>query len=485
MLEAGCAGDQPCPGRWGLVYEGMDQSSNYQLQKMSLHNNNYVNTMNMFVKTSITAVVLPLLLILAVPVNATEDDGLLELMSVLRDNGTITDEQYQRIARAIEKGSDDEATEEAEPQVKTGGGFEIARYDGKFSFELGGRLMIDAAGYDEDLNRLGDGTELRRARLDAEGRMFGDWGYEFEIDFADGDADIKDAYISYDGFAASRIKVGQFKEPFSLEELTSSRYITFMERALPNELAPGRHIGIGADTRWDQWTLAGGVFGESFDDDVDDEGNEGWGLTGRVTYAPWQEDRRALHFGLAASRRWTDSMDEAKFDSRPESHITDVKYLNTGTISNVETIDRYGLEAATVLGPWSLQGEYIHTTLNRDSGMSDVDMDGWYLQASWFLTGESRNYKFKKGAFGRVKPRNGYGAWELAGRVSELDLNDEDIQGGEERNWTLGLNWYINPNVRVMANYISVDNDVFADDDGDVIGNDDPNIFQTRLQLDF
>ena len=117
--------------------------------------------------------------------------------------------------------------------------------------------------------------------------------------------------------------------------------------------------------------------------------------------------------------------------------------------------------------------------------MRDVDVDGWYVYASWFLTGESRPYKFKKGAFGRVKPRNGYGAWELAGRVSELDLNDKDIRGGEERNWTLGLNWYINPNVRVVANYINVDNDIFADDDGDVRGNDDPTIFQTRLQLDF
>ncbi len=77
--------------------------------------------------------------------------------------------------------------------------------------------MIDTAFYDEDRNALGNGTELRRARLEVEGVLFAEWGYEFGIDFAGGDADVKDAYVQYEGFWPWRVTAGQFKEPFSLE----------------------------------------------------------------------------------------------------------------------------------------------------------------------------------------------------------------------------------------------------------------------------
>ena len=101
------------------------------------------------------------------------------------------------------------------------------------------------------------------------------------------------------------------------------------------------------------------------------------------------------------------------------------------------------------------------------------------------MTGESRSYKVKKGAFGKVKPRGKYGAVELAVRYSMLDLTDEPVTGGEESNLTIGVNWYINPNIRLMANYVRVDNDKNADDDGNVAGGDDPQIFQLRMQIHF
>ena len=189
--------------------------------------------------------------------------------------------------------------------------------------------------------------------------------------------------------------------------------------------------------------------------------------------------------GGSLSRRWTNDEETVKFSARPESHITDVKFLNTGKIEDTTSVDRLGLEAAWVSGPWSLQGEYITTRVNRSGGLDDPEFHGGYLYGSWFLTGESRNYKFKKGAFGRVKPLSRYGAWELAVRFSSLDLDDAGIDGGRERNWTLGVNWYINPHLRVMANYTRVDNNGSADDDGDVPGDDDPSIFQTRIQADF
>lgn len=415
-----------------------------------------------------------------------EQNDLLNLLKVLNENGTITTAQYEKLKSGIETQKTDPVEQEEEKiQVKTKGGIEISTYDGQFSFKLGGRLMLDGALYDEDKNSLGDGTELRRARIDVEGILFADWGYEFGIDFAGGDADVKDAVLSYDALWPAKIQIGQFKEPFSLEEMTSSKYITFMERSLPNEFAPVRSLGIGARTYGDMWTAAAGIFGEGFDDDADDEGDEGWGITGRGSFSPVHSDRSAVHLGASASFRKLNDEKEVKINQRPESHVTDIKYVDTGKIPDTDNLSKYGLEIAGVFGPFSLQGEYIYTDVSREEGAGDLSFDGWYAYGSWFLTGETRPYKVKKGTFGRIKPRSKYGAIELAARYSMIDLNDGAIKGGKEENITLGVNWYLNPNTRLMANYIFIDNDDDADADGDLIGNDDPQIFQTRIQLDF
>lgn len=420
-----------------------------------------------------------------------------ELLGTLRDNGTITSDQHDQLIRAMDDGAGDAepegeavATEskgdatDSEAEVKTAAQTKDKPAQDRVTLQLGGELMIDSAFYDEDKNELGDGTEIRRARLKAEGKLF-DWNYEMGLGFAGGDVEIKDAYFGYDKWSSTSLTIGQYKEPFSLEELTSAKYITFMERALPVAFAPGRNIGIGMHKYWDTLTLAGGLFGESFDDDVDDEGDEGWGATGRLTYSPLHKNTRAVHLGAAASYRKSNDDDETRYDTKPESNVTDVKYANTGKIEDVDSTTKYGLEAAAVWGPFSGQAEYLFTDISRNSGASDLDLDGWYAYGSWFLTGESRSYKYKKGSFGRIKPRHRYGALELAARYSMIDLTDMPVTGGEEKNITLGLNWYLNPNLRVMANYVFIDNDKNADDDGDVIGNDDPGALQLRLQGEF
>ena len=427
------------------------------------------------------------LLLLMSPFQAPlASEALQELLIILKERGSITEAEYKSI-KALVNAEERARDEEGAPELKidTKGGVEMTTYDGEFSFELGGRLMIDSVYYNGSESDLGDGTELRRARLEAEGTMFGDWGYEFGIDFADKDADIKDAYLSYEGWHPVKFQFGQFKEPFSLEEMTSSRYITFMERALPNVFAPGRHIGVGATYYGVDWSLAGGVFGEAFDDDVSKEGDEGWGASGRYVYSPWHGDTQALHLAGALSYRKIDDKQEIEYDIRPESHVKGVKFLNTGDIEEAESVLLSGLEAAWVFGPWSLQGEYLRSDVRRAMGNPDASFDGWYLYGSWFLTGESRNYKFDKGGFGRVKPNSKSGAWELALRYSTLDLDDDPIAGGEAKHWTAGVNWYINPNMRLMTNYILVDNNVNADDDGDVNGDNDLGIFQLRMQADF
>src|SRR5690606_15223142 len=147
----------------------------------------------------------------------------------------------------------------------------------------------------------------------------------------------------------------------------------------------------------------------------------------------------------------------ADFDGKAENEVTSYESVETGTISGVDSVTIGGLEAAAVYGPFSVQGEYYHTQIERET-LADADLGGWYAQASWFATGEYRPYKPSEGLFGRVNPKHplslskgGVGALELAARHSNIDLNDGLVQGGEMNNVTLGANWYLNDYSRLMA----------------------------------
>lgn len=431
---------------------------------------------------------------------AAAGSELMSLLKVLRDNGTITQEQYERLrleAMGVQKLASEEMREQRaeheEPReqtrkkrpdeytVETDGGIKIKRNDAAFEFRLGGMVMADAAFYDADATSMGNGTELRRARLAMEGTLFTDWKFSAEYDFAGNETDVKDTYLAYNGFDSVGVQLGQFKEPFSLEDQTSSRYITFMERALPvDAFSPGRKLGLGLFTSGKMWSAAGGVFGEAVGDDADDEGDEGWGAAVRATLAPLHKKRKVVHLGGSLEFREPDDENEVEFKTGPESQITNVELVDTGPISDVDRTFKFGLEAASVLGPFSLQGEYIGTDVGRDQGQQDLSFDGWYLYGSWLITGESRPYSARDGDFKRIKPKGKLGAWELALRYSSIDLQDEDITGGEQNNVTLGLNWYVNPNVRFMANYVWVEAD--PNEDGE---QDKPQVFQVRGQLDF
>ncbi|WP_126456483.1 OprO/OprP family phosphate-selective porin [Sulfuriflexus mobilis] len=389
-----------------------------------------------------------------------------ELLEVLLENGVISKQQHQELKKQYGKNSG--------TQISTKGGIKAKSEDGDFSFQFGGRVMVDAGYVDEDVSKHDSGTEFRRLRMFAKGTLYRDWGYKVQVDYSDDALAIKDAYLKYKPWG---VTIGNFKQPISLEELTSSKYITFMERSLPTVFATSHRIGVGINKGGNNWSAAASIYGGNSEDNED--GQEGYGLGARVTFAPIAEKTRAIHLGAAvAHEEPLDDADVVRFRQRPEFHATGTRIIDTGSISNVEDIEKFGLEAAAVFGPFSLQGEYLKVDVSRESGFDDADFDGAYLTASYFLTGESRPYSAKKGKFGRVKPKAKSGAWELAVRYSTLDLDDGAIQGGEEDNLTLGLNWYVNPNVRIMANYIDVDAEVAGVDD-------DPNIFAMRAQIDF
>lgn len=346
--------------------------------------------------------------------------------------------------------------------------------DGAFQYWLDGRLQLDAAGYFGSENQLASGTEIRRARLGVKTTLFRDWWTEIDVDFAENAVEIKDAWIGYVGLKNSIIRLGNFKEPFSLEVLTSSKNITFMERSYADNLAPSRTIGASF-TRWGRnWHVSGGVFGQEggqFDETARDEG---FALTGRATFAPVNTDGRLVHVGVSLSRRTPDAdegsdTNSVRFRARPETFVSQTRFLSTGRIRFTDHVAKYNAEAALVFGPFSVQGEYTAASVHRLEDRATASFAGGYVQASMFLTGESRKYLVDEGEFDRVIPASRGGAWEVAARYSTLNLNDDDpevdIMGGMARNYTVGVTWYANTNIKWMLNYTYVKHDEFAEPD--------------------
>lgn len=418
---------------------------------------------------------------------AVNADELSDLKEQLDEQKTKLQETQERLEKLEEQNKQGSQTDPADFRVFWKEGLNLVTLDENFKLKIGGRLQTDWLWSSEDdaiksdIGEQEDGVEVRRARLYFSGLIYDNVEYKLQFDFAGGEAVLKDAYLALTDFPLGELWMGHFKEPFSLEELTSSKYITFLERALPNIFAPSRNMGfmlhnVAADERM---TTAIGVFRDTDDygEGVDDGG---YNVTGRVTALPIYENKGAnlLHLGAAYSYRNPD--DTIHYSQRPEAHLTD-RFVDTGAFAG-DQVDLAGLEAAWVDGPLSLQGEYMMADADRLGGGSDVGFDGYYVQASYFLTGEHRSYKTTEGAFSRVKPRENYspatggtGAWEVKARYSGLDLSDKDINGGELDDISAGLNWYLNPNTRIMWDYVHADKDDVGQAD----------MVMMRLQFDF
>jgi phosphate-selective porin OprO/OprP len=397
----------------------------------------------------------------------------------------------------------------AKPAASTGSDIKVSWKDGisfesadkkTFKGKLGGRVDLDIAGFDESdeveavTGPNEAGVEFRRARLAVEGEIGTALPtlYKVEFDFAHSTVATKDLFVALTELpAVGTFQVGHFKEPISLDILTSSRFIPFMERAAPVEaFAPERNTGaMFQNPVLDQRaTWAAGVFTETPDSGDNFRLNGNWRVDGRVTGLPWYDEeakgRKLLHVGLSGSR--IENADGvARIRTRPEAHLAP-RYVDTGTFAaNYSYLA--GAEAALVLGPFSAQGEYLRTWVNRPGGLDDATFDGLYAFVSYFLTGEHRPYRRTNGTFDRVKPNHnfglgengGAGAWELLLRYSYTDLNDEGITGGRLNDITGGVTWYLNPNWKIMFNY------VFAQLDRGVADGDNAHIFQTRFHVDF
>jgi len=381
--------------------------------------------------------------------------------------------ELQREVEATKKA----AKSDNDLKVKWKGAPELSSKDGNFKMKVRGRIQTDYNAINQDRAITGSPSvsalELRRARLGVQGTVWGDVDYILEADFANDSVSMKDAYFKYTGWGKHfAVQIGNFKTFNSLEHLTSSNYIEFLERAsFVEAFGLDRQLGIGALLSDKHYTVSAGLFGPT-------TGNEETWFrdvktgSARATFAPINEDGHVLHFG--GSWRYRAGATENRSNVavandqffRYRARGADLHLANR-FVATPQIFDRdtfWGLEAAYVHGPWSIQGEYtqLHGDVSPLFNGPDSTYRGWYVEGSWFLTGETRPYK--NGAFDRVKVLNpvfegGHGAWQLAARYDVLNLGDNATliptctMCGEQKTWQLGVNWYLNDNARLMFNY--------------------------------
>lgn len=347
---------------------------------------------------------------------------------------------------------------------------------------------------DIPLNKEPDGASvtLREAKLTFY-RAFGTkWSAKVQTNYNnEGQFELGDTYMVYTGWKTASATLGIFKPAYSLENLTSRTGLTFLERSLPvAALSENRSSGIGVLKRTENSILNAGLF--FFNPDENGQREKGQAVVLRYVHAPLDPGRglglgvlggRGIWSGLSFSYRTNADGDSTRFRSLPEVGVTEDYFVDTEAIEGAETIVRLGLEASRVNGPWSWQAEVLGTQVQRDS-LDSVYFYGGYFYLSWFLSGETRDYNPASGEFRNITPQSplghqGWGAWELAARISLVDLNDKDIVGGEQSNITFGLNWYLNRYLRIQANLIKV---LDVKRPGSEFDGQDPLIAALRLQ---
>jgi phosphate-selective porin OprO and OprP len=321
-----------------------------------------------------------------------------------------------------------------------------------------------------------DFVSFRRLYYGIEGEGYGIYDFKFEVDFADVNAGInqvrlKDVYFGIKEVPVlGHVRFGHFKIPMSMDALTSSRFISMMERSnAATTFCPERELGVAATrmTANENATLSYGLFFDELDERVKQLANDRMGDTFAIrgTWTPYYDEpskgRYLVHTAL--SYKHTDDRDNSvRFNPRPEVQLGPT-FIDTG----VMTVDNYntlGSELAAVWGSLSFQSEAYYVPVTETNGTKH-DFYGAYVMGSWFLTGENRVYKRSTGAFDRLTPNTnfwairgagtGSGAVETLVRWSYLDLSGTtSTLDGMQNDLTLGVNWYWNPNLKWMFNYI-------------------------------
>ena len=353
------------------------------------------------------------------------------------------------------------------------------------------RIQADGAaffGAPDYADPIGNGTSIRRARFAVKAQIDEKWYGEFDMDLANGLVELKDAIVRYTGIANTDLQVGNFKEFFSIQRNTTSRYLQFMERPMAcSAFAPSRHLGINAKYAKNWIWFSTGLFSQKVagieewenvaDNNKDFGRNSGFSWTTKLVLRPlYKLDNASLHLGAAYSYRTT-TTDMAtgewgtyRASARNSTNINRKKYLDT---NNLPGLDHNNLWTVELAGHWNglrYEAAYIGDNVHFKSDPADPatkNFHGWYAQAGFLLFGGRQQYDAKGGKYTKVERGNSkFGDLELCARYENCDLNNGGVFGGASEAYAVGLNWYVNDNVKMVVNYQYNNNDRYANGKG-------------------
>ena len=355
-----------------------------------------------------------------------------------------------------------------------------------------------------------DRFNFRRLRIGVKGDLNDNMFYKYEGEFALGNnPSYRDAILGFkDTPYLGTIIIGNHKRPYSLDQLNSSNNNVFIERPFVADAfnEDNRRMGISSNrvSKDQRFNFRSGIWNQQVTQNSSGYVGDHYQLevASRAAMTAWYDEssggRGYFHVALATSYgvpdgRSVTSNNQARYRARVEAR-TSGRWFDTGRISGANENSLIGIESVLNAGAFQLVAEYMRTDVDRrDDVGADVNFDGGYIQASYFLTGEHIPWNRKTGTIGRVKPfenffavrdcdsviKRGWGAWQLAARYSFLDLNDEDIVGGEGESYSFGVNWLWNEYARMQFDYMT------GNIEQGTTGFGDYNAFGVRFMVNF
>jgi phosphate-selective porin OprO/OprP len=434
-------------------------------------------------------------------------DSTTDIVDALVSKGVLTEEEGKLISKGHTSAKD-----KSGKVVEKNGTLSLSSQNGDSTFAVNGRIQLDSRHYSSDNGRndlAADGFDVRRAYLGVNGKLAKYYDYRVVGNFANSDNpsgngssdkshQLDEAYFGINFWKEASFRFGQQKMPFSLEEQTSSRFIDFQERSMLNKYVPAKEIGAQIHGVFNNGIFYGAAIstGEGLSK-VESNTVDSSDIIGRIginiAEALGNKDN-VYHVAIAGSSGSQGST------SMKADYNTEDKGASFISQTIIGKRDRLGLEGAIALSSVKIQGEYIQNNFSKVAAISnstkgtgsDVDIDGYYLSASWLITGEKYASSYKSGKFDRISPSKdfnpddmskGLGAWEVAARYSAVDASDIGYTNNSYNKanaYTLGLKWIPNPYVRILLNYVKTEGEK-ANGGGEL----DQKALTLRTQFDF
>lgn len=330
----------------------------------------------------------------------------------------------------------------------------ITLEQGDFKLNVGGRLHVDAAVFDDPGLALTGQTDvgIRRARIEVSGEIGEVVRFRVDHEFAGNSKGWRNVWLAVSPTENTDIRGGNMIPPFSGEDLQSSNTIPFTERSLASSLAPGFGLGVKAGINGKRWSANVGWYTDGLAADDGRQAERGKGVVGRVTVLPFADGDNRLHLALGGEHRTFQVGETLGFSADPGSTLAP-NIMTSGTLANLDALNSWTAEAGFSYGPVLIQASTISTTISSSIAAPDLHFNGQTVQASWMITGEHQDYARSTGNFSGPDLKKHGLAFEVAARFSRLDLADGTFDRGVGQAVTGAVNMYIARNVRISADY--------------------------------